>query len=48
MGRAVRIIEPDLECSPCFETGMVGCEEIECFNGITPEDVLTSFYELVR
>lgn len=48
MGRAVRIIEPDLECSPCFETGTVGCEEIECFKRITPEDVLAAFYELVR
>ena len=48
MGRAVKIVRRDLECSPCFETKKVGCEEIECFNGITPEDVLAAFYGLVR
>ncbi len=48
MGRAVKVVRLDLECSPCFETGTVGCEEIECVNRITPEDVLTAFYGLVR
>jgi len=48
MGRAVKVVRPDLECSPCFETGTVGCEEIECINRITPEDVLAAFYGLVR
>ncbi len=48
MGRAVKVVRPDLECSPCFETGMVGCEEIECFNRISPEDVLAAFYGLVN
>jgi ADP-heptose:LPS heptosyltransferase len=47
MGRAVKVVRPDFECSPCFETGTVGCEEIECFNRISPEDVLAAFYELV-
>ena len=46
MGRAVKVLRSDLECSPCFETGTVGCEEIDCFSRITPEDVLTAFYEL--
>ncbi len=48
MGRTVKVVRPDLECSPCFETGTVGCEEIECVNRITPEDVLAEFYGLVR
>ncbi len=48
MGRAVKVVRRDLECSPCFEAKTVGCEEIECFNGITPEDVLAAFYGLVR
>lgn len=47
MGRAVTVVRSDLECSPCFETGTVGCEEMECFNGISTEDVLAAFYELV-
>jgi len=48
MGRAVKVVRYDLECSPCFETGTVGCEEMECFNGITSEDVLSAFNRLVR
>lgn len=48
MGRAVKVVRPDLECSPCFDTGKVECEEIECLNRITPEDVLAAFYGLVR
>ena len=47
MGRAVKVVRPDLECSPCFETGTVGCEEIECINRISPEDVLAALYGLV-
>lgn len=47
MGRAVKVVRPGLECSPCFETGTVGCEEIDCFNRITPKDVLAAFYGLV-
>lgn len=47
MGRAVKIVRPNLECSPCFETGTARCEEIECLDRITPEDVLAAFYELV-
>jgi heptosyltransferase-3 len=46
MGRCVKVVRTDLECSPCFETKTVGCEEIECFSRITPEDVLAAFYEL--
>ena len=48
MGRTVRVVQSDLECGPCFEPGAVGCEEIDCFKRITPEDVLGAFYELVR
>ena len=47
LGRTVRVVRSDLECSPCFEPGAVGCEEIDCFNRITPEDVLGAFYELI-
>jgi heptosyltransferase-3 len=47
MGRAVKAVRSGFECSPCFETGTVGCEDIECFNRISPEDVLAAFYELI-
>ena len=48
MGRAVKIVRSDYACSPCFETGTTGCEEMECFNGISPEDVLAAFSSLIR
>jgi heptosyltransferase-3 len=48
MGRAVEIVRPDRVCSPCFDTGTTGCEEMECFNGILPEDVMAAFDKLVR
>ena len=47
IGRVVKVVQPDIECSPCFEAGAVGCEEIDCFSRITPENVLKAFYELV-
>jgi ADP-heptose:LPS heptosyltransferase len=46
IGRVVKVVQPDIECSPCFEAGAVGCEEIDCFSRITPENVLKAFYEL--
>jgi heptosyltransferase-3 len=47
-GRAVEILQPDRDCGPCFDSGTVGCEEVDCFNGILPEDVLAAFFRLVR
>jgi len=47
VGRAVKVVQPDLECSPCYETGTVGCEEIDCLNRIYPEDVLATLCELI-
>ena len=47
-GRAVEILRSDVACSPCFDTGTVGCEEMDCFNGIIPEDVLAALYKLIR
>jgi heptosyltransferase-3 len=48
MGRTVKVVQSDFECSPCFEPGAVGCKEIDCFNRITPEDVLGAFSGLPR
>lgn len=44
MGRAVKIVRPDVACSPCFETGKIECDEVECLNRISPKDVLAAFY----
>jgi ADP-heptose:LPS heptosyltransferase len=47
MGRAVEIVRSRCECSPCFDTGTTGCEEMECFTRTLPEDVLAAFHGLV-
>jgi len=44
MGRTVKIVRPDVACSPCFEIGKIACEEFECLNRISPKDVLAAFY----
>jgi ADP-heptose:LPS heptosyltransferase len=48
MGRAVKVVGPGLECSPCFEAGTIGCEEMDCFNLITPELVASSLERLIN
>lgn len=47
VGRSVEIVKSRCECSPCFDSGTVGCEKIECFRDISCEDVLAAFYRLV-
>ena len=47
IGRAVEIVKPDLDCSPCFETNKIDCEEMECFTITSPEMVLDAFYKLI-
>jgi ADP-heptose:LPS heptosyltransferase len=46
MGRRVAIVRPELDCSPCFETDSAGCEEMECLNRTSPEDVLAAYFRL--
>lgn len=43
VGRKVAMVRPELDCSPCFETDRVGCEEMECLNRTSPEDVLKAY-----
>jgi ADP-heptose:LPS heptosyltransferase len=47
MGRAVEILRSDCGCRPCFDAGAVGCQEMDCFSGIFPEDVLAALYKVV-
>ena len=47
VGRSVKVVRPDLDCSPCFETGQKVCENMECFDKTSPETVLNTFYSLV-
>ena len=46
LGRSVKILRSHCECSPCFDTGTTGCNEIKCLNEILPEDVLAAIYNL--
>jgi len=47
VGRAVKVVRPALECSPCFETGTTGCEQMECFDKTSSEAVLNAFNRLI-
>ena len=40
IGRSVRILTPDLDCSPCLGTAQNGCNDLKCFNMITPKMAL--------
>jgi heptosyltransferase-3 len=48
VGRAVEILWSGGGCSPCFDTGAVGCQDLDCFNKILPEDVLAALCSLIR
>jgi len=36
VGRHVAIVRPRLDCSPCFGTDWLGCEEMECLSRTSP------------
>jgi len=46
VGRFVKTVRPDLDCSPCFEKGDVNCKTMECLHSTTPAMVTESFYKL--
>jgi heptosyltransferase-3 len=48
LGRSVKILQSNCECSPCFDTGTTGCNEIKCLNSISPVDVFEAFCSLIR
>ena len=43
-GRSVRIVTPDIDCSPCFEATYPACAGADCLKSISPRKVLSSFY----
>ena len=43
-GRSVRIVTPDIDCSPCFEVTHPTCAGADCLKSITPSKVLSLFY----
>ncbi len=40
VGQRVKVIRPDLDCSPCFETDKDKCGNMECFDKTMPEMVV--------
>ncbi len=38
-GRSVRIVKPNIDCHPCFESNNNHCKKMECFDRTTPEMV---------
>jgi ADP-heptose:LPS heptosyltransferase len=47
IGASVRVVAPDTDCAPCFETNQK-CDKMDCFNGISPQKVFDAFYEIYR
>jgi len=47
-GHAVEIVQPPLDCMPCFETAAENCAAADCLARITPGDVMEAFQRVVR
>jgi heptosyltransferase-2 len=46
VGRAVHIVQPELQCRPCFETEQSNCEDPWCLAATRPQKVLEAFYRV--
>ena len=44
LGRAVQIVRPALQCSPCFEIEPVNCDGLLCLEGTSPQKVTDAFF----
>jgi ADP-heptose:LPS heptosyltransferase len=47
-GDAVAIVQPPLDCMPCFETAAENCAAAECLARIMPGNVMEAFQRVVR
>jgi len=47
LGSAVEIVQPALECRPCFETDAANCDAEYCLAATTPENVLAALERLI-
>jgi ADP-heptose:LPS heptosyltransferase len=47
-GRSVAIIQPPLDCRPCFETAADNCTAADCLARVVPGDVLAVFQRVVH
>jgi ADP-heptose:LPS heptosyltransferase len=46
-GDSVEIVQPPIDCRPCFETATENCTAADCLARITPGDVMEAFHRLV-
>lgn len=46
LGRRVKIVRPDLECDPCFETDNANCPNPICLTDAISETVINAFYQV--
>ena len=47
-GHAVEIVQPPLDCMPCFETAAENCAAAGCLARISPGNVMEAFQRVVR
>ena len=47
-GSWVEIVQPPLDCRPCFETAAENCATADCLGRITPGNVVEAFQRVVR
>jgi heptosyltransferase III len=47
-GRRVQVVQPPLDCRPCFETAADNCAAADCLTRITSEHVLDACQRVVR
>jgi ADP-heptose:LPS heptosyltransferase len=47
-GRFVEIVQPPLDCMPCFETAAENCGPADCLARVTPANVLEALNRLTR
>jgi ADP-heptose:LPS heptosyltransferase len=46
-GRSVEVVQPPLECLPCFETATANCTTADCLAATAPGDVLEALERLI-
>jgi hypothetical protein len=47
-GRSIEVVQPPLDCIPCFETAAENCAAVDCLGRITPGDVMEAFQRVAR
>jgi heptosyltransferase-3 len=48
VGRMVKIVRPNLQCRPCFETEPANCDDPRCLAGTSVPKVVETFYSIYQ